>query len=195
MLYLQRYVEDEHNITIAIPMFKPVPNLLHFNQRLHGETCLPISILYFQRILRRRKICLIYNLCLCWPYTIWGGLRKFNCMCGVHFVWSCGSRIWVCVLPTAELGLYSWQLRTLVHHLWHPQANFTTLIYFSPNTIFINENPDATLFVHRNSSPWILNDCWSILQVYAYHTASSSLPSISSSSPLSTPYFSPSPPT
>src|SRR5712671_2542853 len=43
----QRYAEDEHNVTITVPMFEPVPPNYYINviadRWLHAETRLPIS--------------------------------------------------------------------------------------------------------------------------------------------------------
>ncbi|KAF5335668.1 hypothetical protein D9611_009716 [Ephemerocybe angulata] len=43
----QRYAQDEHNVTITVPMFEPVPPNYYISlisdRWLHAETCLPIS--------------------------------------------------------------------------------------------------------------------------------------------------------
>ncbi|KAI6095126.1 hypothetical protein F5141DRAFT_760470, partial [Pisolithus sp. B1] len=46
-VHCQHYAEAEHNVTITIPMFEPVPpnyyNSVVSDRWLHVETCLPIS--------------------------------------------------------------------------------------------------------------------------------------------------------
>lgn len=43
----QRYAEEEHNVTLSVPMFDPVPPNYYISvisdRWLHAETCLPIS--------------------------------------------------------------------------------------------------------------------------------------------------------
>ena len=65
----QRYAEDEHNVTVTVSMFEPVPPNYYISiisdRWLHAETRLPIS-LYSLKVSEIEA--LIYNLCFYWPY-------------------------------------------------------------------------------------------------------------------------------
>ena len=74
----QRYAEDEHNVTITVPMFEPVPPNYYISDRwLHAETRLPISFKHLKS-LRNRHPYSIYNICLFRPYITRNSKRSMR---------------------------------------------------------------------------------------------------------------------
>jgi hypothetical protein len=72
----QRYAEDEHNVTITVPMFEPVPPDYYISvisdRWLHAETRLPISFKhsFSPKNSLNRPLSLTFSPSLCWRSII-----------------------------------------------------------------------------------------------------------------------------